>query len=113
MARIHLPAYPMLGGILIAIDRIAGQKPRRHGVSVQVIADPAGRLIWASATLPGSTDELAAARTHAIISRADQRKRDLKTEKVLTKLRCCPRRATAIGQAILELHHIENSTYAG
>jgi hypothetical protein len=31
----------------------------------------------------------------------------LKTWKILTKLRCCPRRATAVVQAITVLHHIE------
>jgi hypothetical protein len=36
-------------------------------VNVQVIADAAGRLIWASAALPGSVHDLTAARTHAII----------------------------------------------
>ena len=36
-------------------------------MNVQVIADAAGRLIWASAALPGSTHDLTAARTHAII----------------------------------------------
>ena len=33
----------------------------------------------------------------------------LKGWKVLTKLRCCPRRATAIVQAILVLHHVQTS----
>ncbi|MFY1672567.1 transposase family protein [Plantactinospora sp. WMMB334] len=33
----------------------------------------------------------------------------LKSWKVLTKLRCCPRRATAIVQAILVLHHVQTS----
>ena len=37
----------------------------------------------------------------------------LKTWKILTKLRCCPRRATAIVQAILVLHHVEANRYAG
>ncbi len=32
----------------------------------------------------------------------------LKTWNTLAKLRCCPRRATAIVQAILVLHHVEN-----
>jgi hypothetical protein len=32
---------------------------------------------------------------------------------VLVKLRCCLRRATAIVQAILVLHHVENPAYAG
>jgi hypothetical protein len=36
-------------------------------VNVQVIADAAGTLVWASATLPGAVHELTAARTHAII----------------------------------------------
>jgi hypothetical protein len=57
--RIRLLAYAILDGTLIPIDRVADQKPyysgkhRRHGVNVQVIADPAGRLIWVSAALPG------------------------------------------------------------
>lgn len=51
-------AYAILDGTLIPIDRVADQKPyyfgkhRRHGVNVQVIADAAGRLVWASAALP-------------------------------------------------------------
>ncbi|GAA4606543.1 hypothetical protein BJY16_005886 [Actinoplanes octamycinicus] len=36
-------------------------------MNVQVIAARAGRLIWASAALPGSTHNLTAARTHQII----------------------------------------------
>jgi hypothetical protein len=35
----------------------------------------------------------------------------LKGWRILTKLRCCPRRATAIVQAILVLHHVEASRY--
>ena len=170
MNRIHRLAYAILDGTLIPIDRVADQKPyysgkhRRHGVNVQVIADPAGRLIWASAALPGSAHDLTAARTHGIIdaltsakvmtfadkayqgargslrtpfkrhrhrqtlsrwqkkvNRAHARVRaigeranaTLKTWRVLTKLRCCPRRATAIVQAILALHHVENPAYPG
>lgn len=36
-------------------------------MTVQVIADPAGRLRWASAALPGSSHDLTAARAHGII----------------------------------------------
>ena len=36
-------------------------------MNLQVIADPAGRLIWASAALPGSVHDLTAARNHGII----------------------------------------------
>ncbi|MDQ0401478.1 hypothetical protein J2S50_000027 [Streptomyces sp. DSM 40167] len=35
-------------------------------MDVQVIADPAGRLIWASDALPGATHDLTAARIHGI-----------------------------------------------
>ena len=50
------------------------------------------------------------ARIRAIGERANA---TLKTWKLLTKLRSCPRRATAIVQAILVLHHVENPTYRG
>jgi hypothetical protein len=170
MGRIRALAYAILDGTLLPIDRVADQKPyysgkhRRHGVNVQVIADPAGRLVWASAALPGSTHDLTAARTHGIlealttanvmtfadkayqgargsvrtpfkrhrhrpklsrrqkaVNRSHARIRaigeranaTLKGWKVLTKLRCCPSRATAIVQAILVLHHIETTRHAG
>jgi hypothetical protein len=73
MGRIRTLAYAILDGTLIPIDRVADQKPyysgkhKRHGVNVQVIADAVGRLVWASAALPGSTHDLTAARTHSII----------------------------------------------
>jgi hypothetical protein len=73
MKRIRLLAYAILDGTLIPIDRVADQKPyysgkhKRHGVNVQVIADPAGRLVWASPALPGATHDLSAARTVGLI----------------------------------------------
>jgi hypothetical protein len=73
MGRIRRLAYAILDGTLIPIDRVAEQKPycsgkhKRHGVNVQVVADAAGRLVWASAALPGSTHDLTAARTHDIV----------------------------------------------
>ena len=170
MERISRLAYAILDGTLIPIDRVADQKPyysgkhRRHGVNVQVIGDPAGRLIWASASLPGSAHDLTAARTHGIVdaltsanvmtfadkayqgargsirtpfkrhryrpklsrrqkavnraharirARGERANATLKTWKVLVRLRCCPRRATAIVQAILVLHNAEANRYAG
>jgi hypothetical protein len=65
MGRIRLLAYAILDGTLIPIDRVADQKPDYSGK--HVIADAAGRLIWASAALPGSTHDLTPARTHEII----------------------------------------------
>ncbi|MDW5324786.1 transposase family protein [Plantactinospora sp. KLBMP9567] len=73
MDRIRRLAYAILDGTLIPIDRVADQKPyysgkhKHHGMNVQVIADAAGRLIWASPALPGSVHDLTAARTHGII----------------------------------------------
>jgi hypothetical protein len=168
--RIRNLAYAILDGTLIPIDRIADQKPyysgkhKRHGVNVQVIADAAGRLVWASAALPGAVHDLTAARAHGIIdalssadvmtfadkayqgapgsirtpfkrhryrpklsrrqkavnraharlrARGERANATLKTWKILTKLRCCPRRATAIVQAIVVLHHVEANRYPG
>ncbi len=170
MERIRSLAYAILDGTLILIDRVADQKPyysgkrRRHGMNVQVIADTAGRLLWASAALPGSAHDLTAARTHGIIdalssanvmtladkayhgargsirtpfkrhrcrpklsrrqkavnraharirTRGERANAILKTWKALVKLPCCPRRATAIVQAILVLQHVEANRYAG
>ncbi|MBO3751268.1 transposase family protein [Streptosporangiaceae bacterium NEAU-GS5] len=169
-ARAARLAYAILDGTLIPIDRVADQKPyysgkhKRHGVNVQIIADPAGRLVWASPAVPGAAHDLTAARDAGLIdaltaaevmtfadkgyqgaggtirtpfkrhrhrprlsraqkdvNRAHARIRGvgeravatLKTWKVLVKLRCCPRRATAIVQAILVLHAIEADRYSG
>ncbi|TDC00145.1 IS5/IS1182 family transposase [Micromonospora fluostatini] len=170
MDRIRRLAYAILDGTLIPIDRVANQRPyysgkhKRHGVNVQVIADAAGRLVWASPALPGSAHDLTAARTHGILealtsadvmtfadkgyqgargsvrtpfkrrryrpklsrrqkavnsahatirARGERAIAALKTWKVLVRLRCCPRRATPIVQAILVLHHVEANRYAG
>src|SRR5689334_7358748 len=47
--------------------RFFSGKHKRHGVNVQVIADPAGRLVWASPALPGARHDLGAAREHGLI----------------------------------------------
>ncbi|GIH77113.1 hypothetical protein Plo01_35420 [Planobispora longispora] len=66
-------AYAVLDGTLIPTDRPADGKPyhsgkhHRHGVNVQVLADPAGRLVWASPALSGATHDLTAARTVALV----------------------------------------------
>ena len=59
-----------LNGTLLRIDRVAmaskggrryySGKYKAHGVNVQVIADPAGRLIWASPALPGARHDAGA-----------------------------------------------------
>ena len=64
-------AYVIIDGSLLGIDRVAmasgndrpysSGKHKCHGVNVQVIADPAGRLIWVSPPLPGARHDLGAA----------------------------------------------------
>ncbi|MFJ2296988.1 IS5 family transposase [Streptomyces sp. NPDC087894] len=66
-------AFVILDGTLLPIDRIAADRPfysgkhKKHGRNVQVITDPAGRLLWASPALPGAVHDIKAARTHGII----------------------------------------------
>lgn len=69
-------AYIVLDGTLLRIDRVAMAskndrlyfcgKHKAHGVNVQVIADPAGRLIWASPALFGARHDAGAAKEHGI-----------------------------------------------
>lgn len=64
-------AYAILDGTLIPIDRVADQKSyysgkhKRHGMNVQVLADPASRLVWASPAMPGAVHDLTAAELSA------------------------------------------------
>ena len=70
-------AFVILDGTLLRIDRVGmvggrdrpfySGKWKCHGVNVQVIADPAGRLIWASPALPGARHDMGAASEHGII----------------------------------------------
>ena len=141
-------------------------KHKCHGVNVQVIADPAGRLIWASPALPGARHDMGAAREHGILDalreagipviadngyrgsgskfRSDdavatqpsrhvsgcritsvrstphtpacaarasgpgeRANAQLKTWKILRKIRCCPHRTTDLVKAVLVLIHAD------
>jgi len=68
-----MKAYLILDGTLLPIDRIAADRPfysgkhKKHGMNVQVIADPKGRLLWASPALAGAVHDVRAARAHGII----------------------------------------------
>ncbi|MBB4987378.1 hypothetical protein GGE06_008351 [Streptomyces sp. SFB5A] len=74
MKTVRTKAFVILDGTLLPIDRIAADTPyhsgkhKRHGMNVQVLTDPFGRLLWASPALPGATHDLTAARTHGIIN---------------------------------------------
>ncbi|MEW2219205.1 IS5 family transposase [Streptomyces sp. NPDC006990] len=71
-------AFVLLDGTLLPIDRIAADRPfysgkhKRHGMNVQVVADPHGRLLWASPALPGAVHDVRAAREHGIIDALEQ-----------------------------------------
>jgi len=70
-------AFVTLDGTLLRIDRVAmtsgrdrpyySGKHKAHGVNVQVLADPAGWLIWASPALPGARHDMGAATEHGIL----------------------------------------------
>ncbi|MFF5161362.1 IS5 family transposase [Streptomyces sp. NPDC000348] len=66
-------AYVILDGTLLPIDRIAADRPfysgkhKKHGMNVQILADPFGRLLWASPPLPGAVHDIRAAREHGIV----------------------------------------------
>ena len=145
-------AYVIVDGTLIPVDRIAADRPfysgkhKKHGMNLQVIASPAGDMLWISGALPGSVhdkkaewiwgvlDELQATglvtladkgyqgstwaklpyrgkskpgfqkeanRAHAKLRAPGERANaQLKTWKILTKLRCCPWRAGKLAKAI-------------
>ncbi len=67
------PEHVLIDGTLAECDRVGdsradfSQEHRRHGVNVQVVADPTGKLLWISPALPGRTHVLTAARPHRII----------------------------------------------
>ncbi len=52
-------AYVVVDGTLIPIDRVAADRPfysgkhKKHGMNLQVIASPAGDILWVSGPLPG------------------------------------------------------------
>jgi hypothetical protein len=145
-------AYVVVDGTLVAIDRVAADRPfysgkhRRHGMNLQVIASPSGDILWVSGALPGSVhdkraewiwgvlDELQAAglivvadkgyqgaahakvpykgknkpqsqkdanKAHAQLrSPGERANAQLKTWRILRKLRCCPWRAGQLAKAI-------------
>lgn len=75
--QVRRKTFAILDGTLLRIDRVgmaSGQdrpcysgKHTCHGVNVQVLADPAGRLIWASPALPRARHDIGAARDHGLL----------------------------------------------
>jgi hypothetical protein len=56
-------AYVVIDGTLIAVDRVAADRPfysgkhKKHGMNLQVIAGPDGEILWVSGALPGSVHD--------------------------------------------------------
>ncbi|MEU1535837.1 IS5 family transposase [Streptomyces fagopyri] len=71
--RASTKAFVLLDGTLLPIDRIAADRPfysgkhKKHGMNAQILADPSGRLLWASPALPGAVHDVRAAREHGIL----------------------------------------------
>jgi hypothetical protein len=67
-------ACVVIDGTLIPIDRVAADRPfysgkhKRHGMNLQVIADPQGDILWVSGPLPGAVHDLTAARIWGIVA---------------------------------------------
>jgi hypothetical protein len=66
------PDFVLLDGTLAACDRVGDGRAdysakHRHGVNVQVVTDPTGRVLWLSPALPGRSHDRTAARAHRII----------------------------------------------
>jgi hypothetical protein len=146
-------AYVVIDGTLIAVDRVAADRPfysgkhRRHGMNLQVISAPDGEILWVSGPLPGAVHDLTAARIWGILrelaasglivladkgyagagehvripyrgrgkpasqkdanrahaqlrSPGERANAQLKTWRILRKLRCCPWRAGQLAKAI-------------
>lgn len=72
--------FALLDGTVVRTDRLGGANDRRyysgkhrhHGVNLQGLTDPYGRLIWISAGLPGSVHDLTAARHHDVLATVDR-----------------------------------------
>jgi len=66
-------AFVVLDGTLIPVDRVAADRPfysgkhRMHGMNLQVLASPAGEIVWVSGALPGAVHDMNAARIWGIV----------------------------------------------
>ncbi len=78
-------------------------------MNVQVIADPADKLLWISTALPGRTHDLTATQrtinralsaARALVERSVAR---LKSWRIFRRARCRPNRMTVIAAAVLTL----------
>ncbi|GAB2764979.1 transposase family protein [Salinifilum aidingensis] len=75
-------AFVIIDGTLLRTDRVGMASGRDHpfysgkhtchGVNVQVLADPSGRLIWTSPALPGARHDMGAARDHGVLDALEQ-----------------------------------------
>jgi hypothetical protein len=90
------------------VDRVAADRPfysgkhKKHGMNLQVIASPTGdhvRTPYRGRNKPAS--QKAANRAHVQLrSPAERANAQLKTWRILRKLRCCPWRAGQLAKAI-------------
>ncbi len=98
MTTVRKKAYLILDGTVLPIDRIAADQPyysgkkNHHGMNVQVLADPAGRLLWASDALPASRARSDRGPDPRHSRRPDRRRRQVLGGQGISGRRpCCPR----------------------
>jgi hypothetical protein len=129
--------HVILDGTLIHTDRVKADRPyfsgkhRVHGMNVQVISSPDGTILWTSGALPGKTHDLTAARiwgmgknkpepqkranrSHARLRGPGERANaQLKSWRILRKLRCSPTKAGHLVKAIavLQNHRVAQATH--
>ena len=75
-------AFVIIDGTLLRIDRVGmasgrdrpfySGKHKCHGVNVQILADPSGRLMWTSPALPGARHDMGTARDHGLLDALEQ-----------------------------------------
>ncbi|MER7968450.1 transposase family protein [Streptomyces sp. NPDC096080] len=117
MATIRTKVFVILDGTLLPIDRIAADTPyysgthKRHGMNVQVLTVPFGRLQWASPALPGSTHDLTAARQHGIIDALTAAGRKCWADKAYQGA-CRPVRVPFRGRHLKQWKRCHNTTHA-
>ncbi|MCK9878343.1 MULTISPECIES: transposase family protein [Frankia] len=71
--------FLILDGTVVRTNRVRALnrlyysgKHKYHGINLQGLTDPHGRLLWISDGLPGSTHDLTAARAHHILDTVDR-----------------------------------------
>lgn len=110
--------YLVLDGTVVPSNRIAAYdrtyysgKHRHHGLNVQGLIDHYGQRVWISEGLPGSVHDLAAARTHQVLSACQRADLVVLADKGYQGANCGAL-ASYRGRALSDSAHAANKAYA-